>query len=122
MSTQPRLLLVEDDRDVRDALENLLSLGGIEVRTVATADDALAAMPGFQPDVIVSDIDLGPTSATGFDLAEILARTVPMVLMSGLVTPERRTRAARLGVVELAAKPNVMPAVLRALRGLSCAA
>ena len=53
-----RVLIVEDDEDTRDVLTLGLQLHGATVKAVGSAQAALAAVPDFSPDVILSDIGL----------------------------------------------------------------
>src|SRR6266851_342869 len=53
-----RVLLVEDDEDTREVLTLGLELQGAEVQAVGCARDALRAVDGFVPHVILSDIGL----------------------------------------------------------------
>lgn len=51
-----RVLVVDDEPDVREFLAAVLGSQGIEVRTVASAAAALEALQQFHPDVLVSDL------------------------------------------------------------------
>ena len=53
-----RVLVVEDDEDTREVLTLGLELQGAEVLAVGSARAALAALEGFAPAVILSDIGL----------------------------------------------------------------
>ena len=53
-----RVMVVEDEEDVRDFLRVSLVHYGAEVTAFATSADALAAMEGQRPDVLVSDIGM----------------------------------------------------------------
>ena len=53
-----RILLVEDEADTREFLELLLRGAGAEVRSVASAEAALAALAEFQSDVLLSDLGM----------------------------------------------------------------
>jgi len=81
-----RVLLIEDDEIVRTTLADTLGDEGIEVDGLANAEDALVLLGAGQvPDVLVTDIDLGP-GLDGVDLAD-MARTrhpdVEIVFISG---------------------------------------
>ena len=51
-----KVLIVEDDASVRNALTDMLAFIGFEVRAVATAGEALAALDG--QDIAVIDLNL----------------------------------------------------------------
>lgn len=92
-----RVLLIEDDDLVRMMLSETLGSDGIEVDGLANAEDALILLGAGQvPDVLVTDIDLGP-GLNGFDLAEIARSRHPdveVILISG-TAPKSETRRLR---------------------------
>ncbi len=53
-----RLLVVDDDRALRDVLRRALTLAGYEVRLAETGADALADVASGVPDAVVLDIGL----------------------------------------------------------------
>ena len=53
-----RVLLVDDHQDTLELLTELLREVGAEVRAAASAADALAALDGFSPHILVTDIRL----------------------------------------------------------------
>ena len=61
-----RVLVVDDDADTRELLIAVLEHGGAEVTAVASAGEALQALPRLKPHVLVSDI--GMPTEDGFDL------------------------------------------------------
>lgn len=52
----PRVLLVDDDKDFAEASAAILRKGGAEVMTVHDGNAALVAVNNFQPDLIISDL------------------------------------------------------------------
>ncbi|MBF2045935.1 MAG: response regulator [Leptolyngbya sp. IPPAS B-1204] len=56
--TGVRVLVVDDDLDVRELLAALLNQFGAEVLTIASASEALASLESFRPDVLISDIGM----------------------------------------------------------------
>jgi CheY-like chemotaxis protein len=53
-----RVMVVDDDRHAREALALLLTDEGYEVLAAADGAAALAALAGFQPDVIITDVSM----------------------------------------------------------------
>jgi PAS domain S-box-containing protein len=53
-----QVLIVDDEADAREFITAVLESHGINVTAVATAAEALAALEGFRPDVLVSDIQM----------------------------------------------------------------
>lgn len=73
-----RVLLAEDDADLRGALSrDLLSLGHVVVGEAATMGDVLERTRELVPDVLLLDAHLGPTKMV--EVAQTLARETPSV-------------------------------------------
>lgn len=62
----PRLLLIEDDRAVREGVELALRRQGHEVAAVATGEEGMERLRSFRPDVVVLDLML--PGMTGLDV------------------------------------------------------
>ena len=78
------ILYVEDNKELRDSLSEMLEGSGRTVVALATGEAALAAWNADAPDLIVTDIGLPGMSGT--DLARILLAKNPaqwVVLCSG---------------------------------------
>ena len=84
-----RVLIVDDEPHVRDVLRDFLTRVGDEVATAETGAAALAAVPTFQPDVIL--LDMVMPGMSGEDVLDALRQaglTVPVILISGQpITP-----------------------------------
>lgn len=111
-----RLVLVEDDPDVRDAMGVLLRLRGFQVQTGRTGGEALAhcEAAGLRPDLAIVDYRL-PEGETGIDVVARLRHgpggsAMPAILLTGDTSPELEQTASRNGC-RLLRKP-VEPQVL----------
>lgn len=81
------ILIVDDDRDGRDALCQFLRRAGYEVECVSDGRDALAAVLARKPDLIV--LDLFMPQMDGGGLLEILRsylrlQSLPVIVLTGL--------------------------------------
>jgi PAS domain S-box-containing protein len=112
------LLIVEDDRDTREALETLLAETGARVRAAGGVSEALAAWDDRRPDAIVSDI--GMPGEDGYALIravrerERASASGPRVLaiaMTGFASRDDHEAAIRAGFDDHVGKP-VAPSVL----------
>jgi CheY-like chemotaxis protein len=61
-----RILVVDDDRQVRDDVGRILGEGGYAVHAVASGQEGLDALPKFKPDLIILDIQLPGMSGIEF--------------------------------------------------------
>lgn len=80
----PRIMIVDDERTIADTLAMILQLKGHETVAVYSAEQAVATIEEFEPDVVLSDVIMG--KMTGVDLAIYLSRARPdckVVLFSG---------------------------------------
>jgi FixJ family two-component response regulator len=98
------IAVVDDDEDVRAALDGLLGSLGYRSELFDTADSLLASPLLEQVDCIISDVQMPGTS--GLQLAEaVQSRATPIILITAFPTPEVEQRAMAAGVVSLLIKP-----------------
>lgn len=84
MSEQQRILLVEDDHDLRHALEQELRNHGYIVMSLPDGRDALEKVGTFSPHCIVTDIIM--PNSEGIELIHALNKTapaIPVIAISG---------------------------------------
>lgn len=116
-----RVLVLDDEQDIRDTLSNLLSLTGWEVRTAADGPQAHAALQqGWRPDVLVLDFRL-QNGVDGLDVwNELVAQhgPLPAVLVTGDTAPERIAAAQAAGL-PLLYKPVDGEALITLLDGVA---
>lgn len=91
-----RVLLVEDEAMSRTLLDGVLVAAGFEVAPCASAAEAMAALAEFDPDAIITDIDLG-AGGSGLELIIALERVAPylavVILSNYSITPDHRHSA-----------------------------
>jgi CheY-like chemotaxis protein len=99
-----RVLLVEDDPDVTEALAALLRAWGHEVCAVVDGAAALHAAATFLPDVVLSDIGL-PEGMDGCEVARQLRGNGRLLIALSGGGQESRLRASAAGFDCFLAKP-----------------
>ncbi|MEO6318070.1 MAG: response regulator transcription factor [Acidimicrobiales bacterium] len=101
-----RLLLVDDEDNLRSMLEAALRHSGFEVHPVANGRDAIEAVPAVQPDLIVLDVML--PDLDGFDVCKRL-RTggdrTPVLFLTARDATEDKVRGLTLGGDDYLVKP-----------------
>ena len=108
-----KVLLVEDDRALREALADTLALGGYDYRTVECAEAALLAIAEESFSLVVSDVNM-----PGMDGHQLLAQIrqsqpqLPVLLMTAFGAVERAVDAMRQGAVDYLVKPFEPKALL----------
>ncbi|MCF1486039.1 sigma-54 dependent transcriptional regulator [Pseudomonas sp. AA27] len=110
-----KVLLVEDDRVLRQALADTLEIGGFCHRAVGSAEEALLAVAEESFSLVVSDVNM-----PGMDGHQLLAQLrrqhpqLPVLLMTAHAAVERAVEAMRQGAVDYLVKP-FEPAALNGL-------
>jgi two-component system phosphate regulon response regulator OmpR len=101
----PHLLIVDDDRRIRDLLSRFLRSEGYRVTTAETAADARAKLDGLKFDLLVLDVMM--PGETGFDFAKRLrsTSTVPILMLTARAEKESRIAGLELGADDYLAKP-----------------
>jgi len=113
-----RVLVIEDTRDVAEALQDVLQLMGHEVRVAFDGPSGIAAAVEFQPDVVLCDIGL--PGMDGYEVARRLRADhtlsgALLVALSGYGQPEDRKRAADAGFARHVVKPPTVEVLRNAL-------
>jgi two-component system response regulator FlrC len=101
-----KVLLVEDDRALREALGDTLELGGYAYRAVDCAEAALHALDQESFGLLVSDVNM--PGIDGHALQAIVRERypqTPVLLMTAYGAVERAVEAMRLGAVDYLVKP-----------------
>ena len=112
METHKRILLVDDDDSLTEALTVLLEHAGYRVSTAATAEDAVAVLRKEPTDLAILDLRLG--SVSGLDLLPQLKSIRPemsVLMLTGAGTIENAVEAMQKGADNFVTKP-VEPARL----------
>jgi two-component system phosphate regulon response regulator OmpR len=101
----PHLLLVDDDRRIRDLLSRFLSGEGYRVTTAKSAADARAKLQGLHFDLLILDVMM--PGETGFDLARFirLSSAVPIIMLTARHEAESRIEGLQIGADDYVAKP-----------------
>ncbi len=101
----PHLLVVDDDRRIRDLLSRFLSSEGYRVSTAETAADARAKLKSLSFDLLVLDVMMPGES--GFDLAKAIrsASSVPILMLTARDAAESRIKGLEIGADDYLSKP-----------------
>jgi two-component system phosphate regulon response regulator OmpR len=101
----PHLLLVDDDRRIRDLLSRFLASEGYRVTTAKSAADARAKLQGLHFDLLILDVMM--PGETGFELARSIrtSSSVPIVMLTARHEAESRIEGLQIGADDYVAKP-----------------
>jgi DNA-binding NtrC family response regulator len=112
-----RILVIDDEEIIREALEALLVVEGYDVATAATAEQGLDALSGRQVDAVLLDLML--PDRNGLDVLDDIRRLddeLPVVMVTAFGTIEGAIAATKLGAFHYVPKPFKNDEVLAVLR------
>ncbi|MGC0375750.1 response regulator transcription factor [Streptomyces sp. SAI-229] len=113
------LLLAEDDRAIRNALERALTLEGYRVTAVADGVEALAQAHRSRPDVLVLDVMM--PGIDGLQVCRVLRAEgdrTPVLMLTALVETADRIAGLDAGADDYVVKPFDVEEVFARLRAL----
>src|ERR1035437_10278438 len=114
-----RLLVVDDDRALRDVLRRALTLAGYEMRQADSGASALAEIAASVPDAVV--IDVGLPDIDGLEVCRLLRREgnrVPVLMLTARDAVSDRIDGLDAGADDYLVKPFDIDELKARLRGL----
>jgi CheY-like chemotaxis protein len=106
----PKLMLVEDDNNLREIYEARLQAEGYNIVTAKDGEEALAVAKAEKPDLVISDVMMPKIS--GFEMLDILRnteglKTVKVIMLTALGQSDDQQRANQLGADRYLVKSQV---------------
>jgi len=117
-----RVLLADDQADIRDALRLLLKREGYETQGVASPAEALSAIESREFDAVLMDLNYARDTTSGQEGLDLLTRiqmldsTVPVIVMTAWSSIEVAVEAMRRGARDFVQKPWENTRLLAILR------
>jgi two-component system nitrogen regulation response regulator NtrX len=113
--SNPHILVVDDEADIRGLLKEILSEEGYEVDVAANAAQARASRARQVPDLVLLDIWMPDVDGITLlrEWSTGAADGCPVVMMSGHGTVETAVEATRLGAFDFVEKPLSLAKLLR---------
>ena len=117
-SRSPRVLVVEDDEDIAQALQRLLRMEGYDVRIADDGEAALEHARAFAPDLLI--LDLGLPKIDGIDVARKLrdGDDLPILMLTARDAVESRVEGLDAGADDYLVKPFERQELLARIRAL----
>jgi two-component system, chemotaxis family, CheB/CheR fusion protein len=105
---QRRIMIVEDNQDIRESSCEALAMAGFEVTAAATGIEALENAPAFRPNAVL--LDVGLPDLSGYDVARRLREnpqfaSTLLIAMTGYDGPEARALSSAAGFDHHLTKP-----------------
>jgi len=106
----PKVMLVEDDNNLREIYAARMQAEGYEVVTAADGEEALVTGKAEKPDLIISDVMMPKIS--GFEMLDIIRNTegmkdVKIIMLTALGQSDEQERADKLGANKYLVKSQV---------------
>ncbi|MBX9859054.1 MAG: sigma-54 dependent transcriptional regulator [Sphingomonas sp.] len=102
------ILVVDDEKDIRELVAGVLEDEGYETRLAADSDAALEAIAARRPSLVLLDVWLHGSRLDGLDLLDELKRrdpSIPVIVISGHGNLDTAVAAIRRGAVDFIEKP-----------------
>lgn len=111
------ILAVDDEQDIRTALQKLLEAEGYEVAVASSGREAIAAAKARLPDLILLDIKMpGLDGLATFRRLKRIHPEVVVVILTGYGTIATARQAMKLGACDYATKPINLPFLRSVIR------
>ncbi len=101
-----KLLLIDDEEDVRYSIQRIFDSPEIELATAASGEEGLKAIPKFKPDLVLMDIRMG--GMNGLETLRRIRQSDPkllVILMTAYGTTQMAIEAMKLGAYDYLLKP-----------------
>src|SRR6056297_2631618 len=102
------ILIIDDERDIRELVGDILRDEGYGVRLAANAEECMAAINADPPALMVLDIWLKDSRMDGIDILKTVKRDnpdIPVVIISGHGNIEIAVAAIKQGAYDFIEKP-----------------
>ncbi len=99
------LLIVDDDRRIRELLSRYLGAAGFRVTTANDAADAGRKLAGLEFDLLIVDVMMPGQSGVSFTLELRQQSEVPVLMLTALSETDRRIEGLEAGADDYLAKP-----------------
>src|SRR5919201_1761842 len=103
--SQPTILICDDEADIRELLRELLGRAGYDVLECANGQEALRALYGSSPDLVILDVSM-PTLDGWATLERIRdVSDVPVIMLTARSEELERVRGLKAGADDYITKP-----------------
>ncbi len=108
-----KILIVDDDPQLRQSFEKILTQEGHTVQTAASGEAALTRVQAEIPDLVIMDVRMpGLSGLEAFRAIHEIEPKLPVIIMTAFGTTETAIEATKLGAFEYVLKPFEIPDIL----------
>jgi DNA-binding NtrC family response regulator len=120
MNEKTRILVVEDDPELREALQEFLMRKGYNVDIARDVTQALIKLWTGRYDIAVTDIVMpGLSGLKLLSLSKGILDVIDFIVITGYDSPENRQEAIRLGAKSYFVKPFDLDEVLKSIQTIT---
>jgi len=108
-----KILVVDDDPQLRQSFERILQQEGYQVLTASSAETGVESVRQHGPDMVIMDFRLpGMTGIEGFKEIKKIDAKLPVIIMTAFGTTDTAIEATKLGAFDYVIKPFEIPDIL----------
>jgi two-component system KDP operon response regulator KdpE len=113
-----KILVIDDDPEILELLDMLLSRAGARVATAQTAADGLRQFYAFRPDLVI--LDLMMPQMSGWEVCERLRElsNVPIIMLTALTETRDVARGLECGADDYVTKPFASQILMARIQAL----
>ena len=109
-----KILIVDDDHQLRQSFERLLMQEGHDVRTASSGEAGLAAVKSREFDLLIMDVRLpGMSGLETFRALRTFEPKLPVIIMTAFGSTDTAIEATKMGAFDYILKPFDIPEVLK---------
>jgi len=109
------ILIVDDEKNIRDILASVMDDEGYNARVASNSDEALSEFNKINPSVVILDVWLNNSKMDGVEILsefKSINKDIPVIMMSGHGTVDMAVSATKKGAYDFIAKPFRTEALL----------
>lgn len=118
LTTQPRVMIIEDDRDVGDSLTRALVFAGMTSAVAQSGQEAVTLKRHFRPDVVLVDLHLPDTSGASLVKWLVAEGDCGIIIVSGDKEDTERIVNLELGAYDYIEKPPKLRELVARIRAV----
>jgi DNA-binding NtrC family response regulator len=106
MADKSRILVVDDQEDLRTVLSNELSSEGYDIETASDGDEAIASVQKSRFDLVLLDIKM--PKVDGFEVLRFIKKNSPavkVIMLTGFADLKNAIESKKLGAEDFVSKP-----------------
>lgn len=117
MAIEKKILIIEDEKDIRRILKKILTEESYKVYITDSGKEGLSKIKKYHPELVILDLKL--TDTDGIEVASEIRRInkkIKVIVITAYGTVEIKRKLYKLGIVDLIEKPFRIEKILKSVR------